>query len=240
MLTKYLTKKRLQYALLLIVTIALIGVIPVQAKGLQLSLEELREKSDRIVIATIINKSTRVEERYNTAWTDYVLSVNQMIKGDEEDDITISFAGAKNSAAYRSVLNLPELDTGSTYLLFLHPLTIKYASATVGWEQGVFKVHSVDNNKIFISLEGEPLIIDEKGSLQRGMPEKIVDRTFLYKLSSELMAALAVRAEEPLITNWKGEVIQQPRNKIYRSLSKKISLEFAKTQAITQFFGQEN
>ena len=210
MFTKVWLFKRPIVSILLI----LIFLQPAYARVARLSLDNLKNKASQIVIAKVIEKDTRISNTHNLAWTDYTLIVNQVIKGNVKQQFIISFASAEQADEVFGVMNLPALEVNSTYLLFLHPLDTSYASPVVGWNQGAFKEHKIDNQQIFISLDGEPLVVDESGALSRGAPGQVKDGSFT--LLSTIRESLQDKTEEPIITNAQGEVIIQlaPQNPI--------------------------
>jgi hypothetical protein len=163
-----------------ILVAVLVLAIPCTASSIRrLSLTQVRDKADRIVVGVVFEKSTRVGASGKMVWTDYKINVVEMLKGEQSGQyVTLSFAGGQSGDLDTGVIGVPVLETGRQYLFFVDDSQL-VPTPTIGWGQGLYEfVESKVNGRevtALLSHDGEPLQVTSDGAMVRGARMAVQD-----------------------------------------------------------------
>lgn len=183
------------------------------ARVRRLTLTQLRDKADTIIVGTVSAATTRLGPGGNMVWTDYDIAVEETLLGAAlATTTTVSFAGGQYGARHVGILGVPSLERGQRYILFLLPKA-NYPSATIGWAQGIYRftdVHTdAERHTVLISQDGQPLELDDAGALFRGSPVAIGDQGLQALSTRRANLDAARKASEPSVMNASGQPIPQ-------------------------------
>lgn len=211
------------------------------ARVKRMTLADLRDAADSIVIATPLSKAVRLESNPDAVWTDYVIEIQEVLAGDDSTGTrTISFAGGVYQGQEMGVLDLPTLEIGKTYLLFLNTEQ-KWACPTVGWGQGIFEfVGGTDysNAQAMVSFDGEPLEMGPSG-LVRG-PRVRVANGGLVDIPEQRSSMRLEDSLAPVVTDYLGNEIAQPMQEPPELVAKVADRVFASLQDVRDAFSKAN
>ena len=120
--------------------------------------------------------------------------------------MTVSFAGGQAGGLDVGLSDVPSLEIGKRYVLFLQPGEL-HPTPTVGWGQGLFRVEQVvdgaANRTVIVSDDGDPLEIDAAGRLTRG--PRVVIRGGAMSAAAKVEPAVALhKMPEPIALNADG------------------------------------
>lgn len=196
----------------------------------RMSLDELREQSQSVIVGQVVGSTTRAGEA-KSVWTDYQVKVVETLKGGQQPAIrTISFVGGSLGDREMGVDGVPRLQSGRTYVFFLNGEGQQLAAPTTGWGQGLYRVESATVNGVkmqtLISNDGEPLELDTKGRLIRGVAVR-VDNGRVVELSKstgesrrvEMSSAInADGSTSPVAPSRQAAAASTPRSRRFASL----------------------
>lgn len=187
---------------------AIACVFPAMASRVRrLSLDQVREQAQTIVVVDVLNQSTRVGDGARMVWTDYQLRVNETLKGSDAGALmTVSFAGGQAGGLDIGLSDVPSLTVGKRYVLFLQS-GVLHPTPTVGWGQGLFRVERVGQGStsrtVIVSDDGEPLEIDAAGRLTRG-PRVVIRGGAMTSATSVEPNSAVRKMAEPTALNADG------------------------------------
>lgn len=204
------------------VTFVLISTLfmsyPAEAARVQrLSLSDLKDGAETIVIGVVTEITTRNGANANVVWTDYLLSVQETLKGTLTGAETIvSFAGGETSTLSVGISGIPRLSLGVRYVLFLLPDN-DYVSATIGWGQGIYTVEQVASGSgttsLLVDFDGQPLELDSQREIFRGIPITVRNGQITDKYNQSSSSTTIIRgpkAPDPIVLDVQGEEVTQP------------------------------
>jgi len=156
----------------------LAGVTRLPAARIQrLSIEELALKSSTVFVGVVDGIGSHDSWNGATTWTDYQIRILEILSGSVDGGVlTASFADGGPEGAGGGLAGLPRLEIAKEYLFFWDGRP-NLPVPTVGWNQGIF-FEAVDDalgsgTRVLVSMDGEPLWIDERDRLQRGAPVRV-------------------------------------------------------------------
>jgi len=192
--------------------VALFFVQLAEARVKRLSLTDIRDQADRVVVGVVSGVSPRVGPQRKMVWTDYEIQVEEVLLGNTDDEtVTISFAGGEAGGLSIGVTGVPRLVNGNRYVLFLLPDN-NFVSATIGWGQGVYELKDVelDGEKlaVLISYDGEPLELSPQNELLRSQVVAVDGDRLQLRPGGQSRREL--RASEPKILDADGNPVVQP------------------------------
>lgn len=160
--------KTLMSLFILLLTIA----VPATASRVRrLTLDEVRDRADRIIIGEVIGVSTRLAPTGQTVFTDYEVRVREQLAGEYRPVTIVSISGGEAGGLGVAVPGVPQLQVGKQYVFFLYkgnPVPVP----TVGWGQGLFEITDVrvggEQRQVLISTDGVPLEMSADQKLMRG------------------------------------------------------------------------
>lgn len=106
---------------------------------LYIPIEQMPDMADFVIMGTVIDSSSRWDEKGVMIYTDYTIQVEENISGVSSPQIVMSFAGGSVDGKTIFVTDTPVLEVGARYILFGYDAH-KYSVPVVGHEQGVFRV----------------------------------------------------------------------------------------------------
>lgn len=181
----------------------------------RLSLQQVREQSESIVVGQVAGATTRAGETGKMVWTDYQVKVIETLSGEPRSGVmTVSFAGGEAGGLNVGLADVPQLEAGRTYLFFLQKSEGKhYPMPTVGWGQGLFRLETatIDGAKknFFVSLDGEPLQMRD-GKLARGAHIEIENGSVVTARQFSADAPEPTRMSSPTVLNGDGSAAPAP------------------------------
>ena len=123
---------------------------------------EIVGKAQQIVTGTVTKSVCKYERGKETIVTYVTLAVRKIHKGKVGKTLTLRFVGGRMGEDILMVPLMPQLEVGTTYLLYVDGLAGKKVSPIVGFFQGCFEVTRKDDREILRSLNGDELIGIEK------------------------------------------------------------------------------
>jgi hypothetical protein len=104
-----------------------------------MSLREIAAASPHIVVATVEGIASRWNGPRTLILTDYTLRVDERLRGDAPDRITLTVPGGTLGKISDDTCISVHLEAGARYLLFLDSLDRPTLTPVVGGEQGMFR-----------------------------------------------------------------------------------------------------
>jgi hypothetical protein len=137
----------------------------------RLTLTEIRDAADTIVLGTVENSWSAWNDQGTMIQTHYRIHVEQVLRGPkQEPSLIVSFGGGATGSTSMDIAGMPQLDRGKRYLLFLY-LGKPYLSPIVGFRQGIFEVQLVQTENgqqtVVLSLDGELVVSLPNGAIIR-------------------------------------------------------------------------
>lgn len=133
-------EKRLCICTLLVLSLAaVLSTSPAQAHMATLSDREMVRYSQHVIVATVQGKKTHWNDKRTLILTDYLLAIEDRIKGNAPALTTVSVAGGTLDGETHDTCLSMHLRTGEKYLLFIENLEKVQLSPFTGAWQGVFR-----------------------------------------------------------------------------------------------------
>lgn len=222
---------RLRFLAVAAATLAL-GIPCSAATVRRMSLTQIRDSADRIVVGVVFEKSTRVGETGKMVWTDYRINVVEMLKGEQQGAfVTLSFAGGQSGDLDTGVIGVPVLEIGKQYLFFVDDDRLVPAPV-IGWGQGLFEFVEarVDGRDmtVLLSHEGEPLQVTAGGAITRGPRMMVRDGELVTLRRSQ-----SQRIADPIVMNADGSMVSL--KKPAPAISSKAAPRFASLNDVRLF-----
>jgi hypothetical protein len=150
---------------------------PAAALGRKLSLDQIVQQGETVLVGTVVSTSTRWGEGKKMIWTDYDVSVEETWKGSPGRMVILSFAGGTVDGRSIVVTHVPQLAIGATYVFSLNDLARLYTSPVVGAEQGLFRevTDRATGKRILLDVDWWAVGFDPQGELTRLAPAETVD-----------------------------------------------------------------
>lgn len=104
-----------------------------------LSGRQLAEASPNVVVASVLARQSRWNPQHTLIVTDYMLRIEDRLRGEAPDRITISVPGGTVGGVTDATCLSVSLEPGARYLLFLGDLSSPTFSPVTGARQGVFR-----------------------------------------------------------------------------------------------------
>jgi len=122
----------------------------------QMSMDEMTASATAIVRARVTGSSTSLIG--STIYTHYKLQVSETWKGSPATEVLLP--GGIASGLRQSFPGVPQLQTGSEYVLFLWTSSTTGITHIIGFSQGIFNVSPQADGSILVSRPagGEPML----------------------------------------------------------------------------------
>lgn len=125
--------------ILLLGAVLFVSGLPVRAHMEPMNGRQMVHQSRHIVVATPESAQARWNERHNLIVTDYVLAVEDRLRGEAPARIKITIAGGTLDGETHKTCLSTHLEVGGRYLLFLGDLEQRTFTPVTGAAQGVFR-----------------------------------------------------------------------------------------------------
>jgi hypothetical protein len=120
--------------------------------------------SRHVVVATVESQEVRWNPQHTFIMTDYVLSIENRLKGASPARVTLSMPGGALDGETHSTCVSTPLETGGRYLLFLGDLDVPAVNPVMGGWQGVFhEIRSKGGRSYVKAAPGAPAPIEVDG-----------------------------------------------------------------------------
>jgi len=116
--------------------VAAVSTSPGAAHAIRVDAAQLVTISPFIVVGTVANSTVRWNQQHTLILTDYVFSVEQQLKGQLPQIVTLTIVGGLLDNLRHDTCLSSSLDTGARYVLFLDDPTAPSFSPLVGAGQG--------------------------------------------------------------------------------------------------------
>jgi hypothetical protein len=198
--------------LVLLMFLATLAVTASFAMVREVSFEELTHLSETTMEVVVVNSYAQWNAEHTAIFTHYVVEPLRQVGGRSRGaSFEILFAGGRATDGKQMIVSdVPTLEVGGQYILFLHPSEARNASATVGMWQGALRVvrDPQSQKSVVVDALGRLIEKDAKGQLHRGRQVDVDAQGF--------MRAAAVEAEpgmnaDPILTDPQGRVIELPQ-----------------------------
>lgn len=169
----------------------------------RISLEDLARRADAVFVGSVDSISSHDSLNGATTWTDYHFRVTETLHGElNGGSATLSFADGGPGGTGGGLGGLPRLDPGREYLVFFDA-QVDVPFPAIGWSQGIF-AEVVDDalgpeTRVFVSLDGEPLWVDEQNQIRRGAPLVVAGDRVVSVASSARDKSLRLPDPMPLL-----------------------------------------
>ena len=114
--------------------------VPAVAHVTPLTDRQIAAGAAHAVVAVVEGARVRWNEQRTLLFTDYALRVEERLKGDAPERITLSIPGGSLDGRTHGTCVSTHLETGSRYLLFLNGLEQPLLVPVTGGSQGVFRL----------------------------------------------------------------------------------------------------
>jgi hypothetical protein len=158
---------------LFLLTVALLSCVAASAATLQqLSLDQMAQSATGIVRARVTGSYTSVVK--STIYTHYKLQVSEVWKGTQAAEVMLP--GGVSEGSRQAFPGIPELNSGTEYLMFLWKSSSTGITHLLGLTQGLFNVGQQDDGTVTASRPkiGE-MMLDAAG-------RKVADQGFSMKI----------------------------------------------------------
>ncbi len=176
------------------------------------SFRELTELSDTTMEVVVVNSYAQWNAEHTAIFTHYVVEPMRQVGGRPRGaSFELLFAGGTATDGRQMIVSeVPQLEVGGQYILFLHPRDARHASPTVGMWQGALRVvrHQETKRTVLVDTNGHLIEKDANGELQRGRRMNVDALGFM----TEMVAAPEPGMEsDPVLRDPAGRVIPMPR-----------------------------
>ena len=130
------------------------------ASAVQLSRQEVIQRSSLIFVGSVLEKNARWNEKGNLIVTDYVFAVDDVLWGEVDSNrLTLTFAGGQLSEEGQAVSDVPEFEVGELVLLMIEESDYPLLSPVTGGDQGKFLAGEIDDSGNRVVRDGGHRII---------------------------------------------------------------------------------
>lgn len=180
----------------------------------EVSFEELTHLSDTTMEVVVVNSYAEWNAEHTAIFTHYVVEPLRQVGGRSRGpNFELLFAGGRAIDGKQMIVTeVPQLEVGGQYILFLHPRQTRHASPTVGMWQGALRVvrDPETNNSVVVDANGRLIERDANGKLHRGRNVIVDDQGLMTYAVVEPEPGMEA---DPILTNPDGQVIPLPRVK---------------------------
>jgi hypothetical protein len=178
----------------------------------EVSFRELTELSDTTMEVVVVNSYAQWNAEHTAIFTHYVVEPLRQAGGRSRGaSFELLFAGGTASDGRQMIVSeVPQLEVGGQYILFLHPRDTRHASPTVGMWQGALRVVRDPETKaaVLVDTNGHLIERDANGELQRGRRMNVDAHGFMTELAAEPEPGMEA---EPILRDPEGRVLPMPR-----------------------------
>ncbi len=194
---------------------------PASADVLPLTDRQMVHESAHIVVAVVEGSKARWNPQHTLIFTDYALRIEDRLKGNAPEKITVSLPGGSlDGETHMTSLDTP-LERGTRYLLFLGDLEHPTLEPITGAWQGIFKESvSADGKRYVIpgdssspfSANGRPVELKDFVAAIRSLVARVEAAPEPSDTPAKAAkgVALPAKAYDPRATSPKGSSIGSP------------------------------
>jgi len=197
----------------------------VDAEVIQMNRQEIIQRSNLIFVGRVLQKKSRWNKQGNLIVTDYTFAVDDVLYGETDSELTLTFAGGQLPEEGQKVFGVPEFNVGNTGLLMieesahplLSPITGRYqgkymAVDMVGYEA---KMALDGTNSVVKNESGQPLSFQEfvkrvKQEIPKAKIQPLPDRSVPDQLQNSVIKNLPYQIYDQ--SHSKGEPLSDREN----------------------------
>jgi hypothetical protein len=176
------------------------------------SFRELTELSDTTMEVVVMNSYAEWNAEHTAIFTHYVCEPIRQVGGQPRGaSFELLFAGGiANDGKQMIISEVPQLEVGGQYILFLHPRELRHASPTVGMWQGALRVvrDAQTNATVLVDTNGHLIERDATGELHRG---RRMDVDSFGAMTEMLVGSEPGMESDPLLRDPAGQMVPMPR-----------------------------
>lgn len=204
--------KRRSTSLVLFAFVALMLATSSFAMVREVSFRELTELSDTTMEVVVVNSYAEWNAEHTAIFTHYVVEPLRQVGGRPRGaSFELLFAGGTATDGKQMIVTeVPQLEVGGQYILFLHPRDVRHASPTVGMWQGALRVvrDPSTNGTVLVDTNGHLIERDANGELHRGRRMNVDSLGFMTEMAAEPEPGMEA---EPVLRDPEGRVVPMPR-----------------------------
>ena len=184
---------RLIRPLLLVFALALLALPALGSIVLEVTVEQLAEKADRIVRGRVVEQSVLLERGGRAIWTRYHVRVEETLAGEGTKEVVVHVPGGRMGELRQEVHGVARLRTNDEVVVFLWK-DRQGRLRVLGQAQGAFRVRAEGRSGVSYctnSVHGL-VLVDPTGKPRRGRAQRVplTDlRARVAKVRRELDAA---------------------------------------------------
>jgi len=220
---KILFKAALLFVLLASLAHARVKYVPI---------EDMPAMADFVIMGTVIDSTSRWDQRGVMIFTDYTIQVEKNISGDSPPVVVMSFAGGTVGEKTIIVTDTPVLEKGEKYILFSYEQG-KYSVPVVGHAQGIFRVvhDSVRKMDFVVDYSWYQLEITGEKEVLRG-PLTQLDSNGALTVRKAAAAKKTVVLPKPVIRDISGKAVPQNSSVFAKPKARKRGTPITKSEFI--------
>ena len=182
----------------------------------EVSFPELTRLSETTMEVVVVNSYAEWNAEHTAIFTHYVVEPIRRVGGsDRGSRFELLFAGGRATDGKQMIVTeVPTLEVGGQYILFLHPSETRHAAPTVGLWQGALRVVRDPDTKrtVLVDPNGQMIETDGSGELRRGRHVDVDRHGFMT-------AGPAVESEpgmenDPVLKDPEGRVLPLRRERV--------------------------
>jgi hypothetical protein len=185
----------------------------------EVSFRELTELSDTTMEVVVVNSYAEWNAEHTAIFTHYVVEPIRQVGGRTRGaSFELLFAGGTaDDGRQMIVTEVPQLEVGGQYILFLHPSETRHASPTVGMWQGALRVvrNPRTNDLVLVDSHGHIIERDSNGELHRGPKMNVDALGFMTAAATEPEPGMEA---DPVLRDPQGRVIPMSRANVTHTL----------------------
>jgi hypothetical protein len=204
--------KRRSTSLVLFAFVAMLIASSSFAMVREVSFSELTQLSETTMEVAVMNSYAAWNAEHTAIFTHYVVEPIRQVGGSPRGaSFELLFAGGTATDGKQMIVTeVPQLEVGGQYILFLHPRNTRHAAPTVGMWQGALRVvrDPSTNALVVVDANGHLIEKDATGELHRGRLMNVDALGFMTAASIEPEPGME---SEPVLRDPAGRVIPMPR-----------------------------
>lgn len=178
----------------------------------EVSFPELTELSETTMEVVVVNSYAEWNAEHTAIFTHYVVEPMRQVGGRPRGaSFELLFAGGRTTDGRQMIVTeVPQLEVGGQYILFLHPRETRHASPTVGMWQGALRVvrNPETNGMVLVDTNGHIIERDAKGELHRGRRMNVDSLGVMSEMVAEPEPGME---SDPVLRDPEGRVVPMPR-----------------------------
>ena len=204
----------------------------VDARVKYVPIDDMPSMADFVIMGTVIDSTSRWDQRGVMIYTDYTIQVEENILGDSPPVVVMSFAGGTVGVRTIIVTDTPVLEKGEKYILFSYGQG-KYSVPVVGHEQGVFRVvhDSVRRMDFVVDYNWYQLEITDDRKIIRG-PLTEMNSQGALTVREVPAAKKTVVSPKPVVRDATGKEILQDSSVFAKPKVRKRGIPITKSEFI--------